>query len=102
MAQPQSLAEELDIPKQLLLMAAERAYDLLNAEQYDESLVMCEGLVVADESNAYYRVLLGTVLLKKRQLKKALVVVDEGLKRAPGNADLVTLRSTIAKGLGLR
>jgi hypothetical protein len=97
----QSLAEELNITKELLLMAAERTYDLLGTEQYDDALVMAQGLVAADGDNWYYRTLLGTALLRKRQLKKALVVVDEGLRRTPGNADLVTLRSTIAKGLGI-
>jgi predicted Zn-dependent protease len=97
-----SLAEEYEIPKQLMLMAAERTYDLLNAEQYDEALVMAEGLVAADDKNPYYRTLLGTVLLKRRQLKKALAIVDDGLKFAPNDAELAALRGNIAKGLGLR
>jgi hypothetical protein len=97
----QSLAEELNIPKQMLQMAAERIYDLLGAEQYDDALEMAQGLVVADEDSWYYRTLLATAHMRKRQMKKALAVVDEGLRRVPGNPDLLTLRSTIAKTLGL-
>lgn len=101
MSEPQSLAEELEIPESVLQQAAQITYDLLSAEQFDDAVAMARGLVAADGRNWYYRSLLGTALFRRREMKAALEVVEEGLKHAPGNEDLTQLRSSIRRALGL-
>jgi predicted Zn-dependent protease len=102
MSQPQSLAEELEIPKSVLTKAAQAIYDLLEADQLDEAITMGRGLVAAEEANGYYRSLLATGLFRRREMKSALEVVEEGLKRQPGSEDLTPLRAKIRAALGLR
>jgi Flp pilus assembly protein TadD len=96
-----SLAQEVGITPKVLVEAAKRAHDLLTSEQLDEALVMAEGLVAADDSNGYYRTLLATTLFRRREFKRALSAVEEGLKFAPGHKDLTNLRPTLANILGV-
>ena len=100
MPEPTSLAEEFNIPEAVLKQAAQMAYDLLTADQLDDAVVLARGLVAADEGNWYYRSLLGTALYRKRELKSALEIVDDGLKFQPGQEDLTALRRSIATALG--
>lgn len=101
MPEPTPLAEEFDIPDAVLKQAAQMTYDLLTAEQFDDAIVLGRGLVAADEGNWYYRSLLGTALFRKREMKGALEIVEDGLKYQPNQADLVALRRSIRSAMGL-
>jgi hypothetical protein len=87
--------EEMGITDAALMACAKQAYDLLSAGRPQEAAAVSEGLVAADKKNAYYRTLYATALLRKREFKAALAVVDEGLTHSPGNKELSDLRQVL-------
>jgi cytochrome c-type biogenesis protein CcmH/NrfG len=102
MSQAKSLAEEFEIPDSLLKEAVKLTSELLDGDQLDQAVTMAQGLVAADESNPQFRSLLANGYFRQREMKKALEVVDEGLKRAPNQNELSALRGKIRGAMGLR
>jgi hypothetical protein len=102
MSQAKSLAEEFEIPDTMLKEAVQMTTDLLDGDQLDQAVTMALGLVAADESNSQFRSLLATAYFRQREMKKALEVVEEGLKRVPNQSDLSALRGKIRGAMGLR
>ena len=98
-AEKPTLAEEFEIPGKVLAVAAKQAYALLEGGFLDKAIELAEGLVAADEKNAYYRHVLGTALYRKREFRSALRVAEEGLRQEPGNKELLELRDFAAKGV---
>jgi hypothetical protein len=93
------LRTDAGITDDALTVCARKAYDLLGAGRPKEAEVVARGLVLLDKTNAYYRTLLATALLRKLALKDALTVVDEGLAHSPGNEGLTGLRGALLQRL---
>jgi predicted Zn-dependent protease len=93
--QVSKLREEVGITDDVLIECARATYNMLDAGRPAEAAVMAKGLVAADRRNPYYRSLLGTALMRGGKRAEALEVVDQGLQYAPGDKDLVALRSAL-------
>ena len=89
------LRAELGITDDALTVCARTAYDLLTAGQPEQAKIVAKGLIAAAPANAYYRSLYATALLRTREYKEALAVVDQGLTHTPGHAELLALRQSL-------
>jgi hypothetical protein len=96
------LREEIGITDEALNLCAKTAYDLLKSGRPHEAAKVSKGLIVADRKNPYFRTLYATALVRKREYKEALAVVDEGLTHSPQDQHLVALRESLLPAVGGR
>jgi len=86
----------LELDKDNLLALAEKAFSLMSAERYDETIVCCKRAIAAHPgdpqlNNIYTSY--GTALDGLQQSEKAIVIYDEGIKFFPGSYQLYYNRS---------
>ena len=91
----------IGIPPEVISACSRTAFDLFQQQRWDESAVMCQGLLAADPGDVYAHRLLAGALLRTGQLSEALAQVDRGLEEAPKDGGLQQSRTAILEAIRL-
>ena len=90
-----SLKDVVQIPPGLLELARKTAYDLFIAEKFDDVEVLLQGILAADNQDAWSLALYGAIMRKKGKFKEALVLMETAHALAPDNDNIRTMRDEI-------
>jgi len=78
------------------------AYALYQAGRYEETAVLCRGLIATDHTYWWSHSLYAATLRRLGRLDEALAETDEGLRHEPREPKLLALRAELVAAIGER
>jgi hypothetical protein len=92
----------LEITDDALDQIMATAYSSYQAGRYEETAVLCRGLIATDHTYWWSHSLYAATLRRLGRLDEALAETDEGLHHEPREPKLLALRAELVEAIGAR